>query len=84
VAGDPDRTYVDAVRELEVRPLLREYSALEAERGQEPDPDRKEALVRRAQALRADLQARFPDQWRKRAFTRPSESRARPRRPNAP
>ena len=83
IGVDPDRTYADATQKLEARPLFREYSALIARREQEPDPDRKAELVRQALALRVDLQKRFPEQWKQLAYTRPGDSRARPRRPHA-
>ena len=80
---DPDRTFTDATQKLEARPLFREYSALIAEREQEPDPARKAELVQQALALRTDLQRRFPEQWKQLAYTRPGEARARQRRPHA-
>ena len=80
---DPDRTFIDATQKLEARPLFREYSALIAEREQEPDPARKAELVQQALALRTDLQRRFPEQWKQLAYTRPGEARARQRRPHA-
>lgn len=82
--GDPDRTYVDAVQELEARPMLRDYSALVARRERTEDPAEKAVLIEQTSALRAAIHQKFPEQWTKRAFTRPVESRARSRRPNAP
>jgi DNA primase len=83
IGMDPDRTYADATQKLEARPLFREYSSLIAQREQEPDPARKAELVQQALALRTDLQKRFPEQWKQLAYTRPGDSRARPRRPHA-
>jgi DNA primase len=80
---DPDRTYADATQKLEARPLFREYSSLIAQREQEPEPERKTELVKQALVLRMDLQKRFPEQWKQLAYTRPGDSRTRPRRPHA-
>jgi DNA primase len=80
---DPDRTFIDATQKLEARPLFRDYSALIAQREQEPDPARKAELVHQAIALRTDLQRRFPEQWKQLAYTRPGDPRTRQRRPHA-
>jgi len=80
---DPDRTFMDATQKLEARPLIREYSALIAQREQEPDPARKAELVQQSIALRNDLQRRFPEQWKQLAYTRPGDARSRQRRPHA-
>jgi DNA primase len=80
---DPDRTFIDATQKLEARPLFREYSALIAQREQEPDPARKAELVHQALELRTDLQRRFPEQWKQLAYTRPGDARSRQRRPHA-
>jgi hypothetical protein len=54
-----------------------------AQREQEPEPERKTELVKQALVLRMDLQKRFPEQWKQLAYTRPGDSRTRPRRPHA-
>ena len=72
-APDPDRTYVDACRTLEARPLLRQLNALTRKLKEEaaalaaPDFD---ALIQERSRLKQELTSRFPEEMLKRPIRR--------------
>lgn len=65
-AGD---VYEAAREALEARPLLRRFDALQAEIDAAAPAD-VEALLRQKEAMRAELQGRFPNEWRRRPLRR--------------
>ena len=70
---DPDRTYVDACRTLEVRPLRRQLSALTRElrsRDRAMTADDFDALVRERARLNQEIATRFPEELQKRTIRR--------------
>jgi hypothetical protein len=72
-APDPDRTYVDACRTLEVRPLRRQLAALNRairEREQAMTSDEFETLVRERARLNREIATRFPEELLKRSIRR--------------
>jgi DNA primase len=72
-APDPDRTYVDACRTLEVRPLRRQLSALTRElrsRDRAMTADDFDALVRERARLNQEIATRFPEELQKRTIRR--------------
>jgi len=70
---DPDRTYVDACRTLEARPLVRQINALTRKLKEEaaglaaPDFD---ALIQERSRLKQELTSRFPEEMLKRPIRR--------------
>jgi DNA primase len=72
-APDPDRTYVDACRTLEARPLVRQLNALTRKLREEaaglaaPDFD---ALIQERTRLKQELTSRFPEEMLKRPIRR--------------
>jgi hypothetical protein len=72
-APDPDRTYVDACRTLEVRPLRRQLAALNRqirERVQAMTSDDFDVLVRERARLNREIADRFPEELLKRSMRR--------------
>jgi DNA primase len=72
-APDPDRTYVDACRTLEVRPLRRQLAALNRqirERAQAMTSDDFDVLVRERARLNREIADRFPEELLKRSMRR--------------
>ena len=70
---DPDRTYVDACRTLEVRPLRRQLSELTRElraRDRAMTADDFDALVRERARLNQEIATRFPEELQKRTIRR--------------
>jgi DNA primase len=70
-APDADRTYVDACRALEVRPLRRELAAL-ARRAQDGQltQEEYETLIRERQRLTREIFSRYPEELLKRKLRR--------------
>ena len=70
-APDADRTYVDACRALEVRPLRRELAAL-ARKTQDAQltQEEYETLIRERQRLTREIFARYPEELLKRKLRR--------------
>jgi DNA primase len=72
-APDPDRTYVDACRTLEARPLVRQLNALTRRLREQaaglaaPDFD---ALIQERSRLTQELTSRFPEEMLKRPIRR--------------
>ncbi len=70
---DPDRTYVDACRTLEVRPLRRQLAALNREireRQRAMTSDDFDALVLERRRLNREIATRFPEELLKRSIRR--------------
>jgi DNA primase len=70
---DPDRTYVDACRTLEVRPLRRQLAALNREireRQRAMTSEDFDALVRERGRLNREIVTRFPEELLKRSMRR--------------
>ncbi|HET9039555.1 MAG TPA: hypothetical protein VFN40_05275, partial [Gemmatimonadales bacterium] len=70
---DPDRTYVDACRTLEVRPLRRQLAALTRELRERPramTDEEFDALVRERARLNREIALRFPEELLKRSIRR--------------
>jgi hypothetical protein len=65
-AGD---VYEAAREALEARPLLRQFDSLQAAIDVAA-PGEVEELLRRKEAMRSDLQRRFPNEWRRRPLRR--------------
>jgi DNA primase len=76
-ALEPDRTYADACTALEARPLMRRFQHLQAESRIEPDDARQSELMTEMKALRGEIVARYPEEWRRRSLKKPGEERAR-------
>ena len=68
---DADRTYVDACRALEVRPLRRQLAAL-ARKSREGGLSQEEydTIVRERQRLTREISTRFPEELLKRKLRR--------------
>jgi len=69
----PDRTYVDACRALQVRPLRRELAALTREIRQRASAlggEEFDALIARRQRLTQEITSRFPEESLKRSIRR--------------
>ena len=68
---DADRTYVDACRALEVRPLRRELAAL-ARKARQGDMSQEEydTLIRERQRLTREISSRYPEELLKRKLRR--------------
>ncbi|HEX6616764.1 MAG TPA: DNA primase [Gemmatimonadales bacterium] len=72
-APDPDRTYVDACRTLEVRPLRRQRDALNRrlrERERAMTADDFDAFLRERDRLTREIAARLPEELLKRTIRR--------------
>ena len=70
-APDPDRTYVDACRALEVRPLRRQLAALARKKlDAELTGEEYETLVRERQRLTREIFSRYPEEMLKRKLRR--------------
>lgn len=70
-APDPDRTYVDACRTLEVRPLRRQLAALERQKRDRTaalTPADLDTLVAERHRLIDKISSRFPEELLKRSF----------------
>ncbi len=82
---DADATYAEALLDLEARPLLMEYHALRASRAD--DEAGAEALESRRLALKKEIAARYPRQWKQYIMRTRTTGRLGPRPPrrtNAP
>jgi DNA primase len=70
-APDADRTYVDACRALEVRPLRRELAALSRKtRDVQLTGEEYETLIRERQRLTREIFSRYPEEMLKRKLRR--------------
>ena len=72
-APDPDRTYVDACRTLEARPLRRQLAALNRQirhREHAMTGDDFDALVRERSRLTREMSSRYPEELLKRSIRR--------------
>ena len=70
---DPDRTYVDACRTLEVRPLRRELAALNHQlraRERAMTAEDLDTLIRERARLNGEIAIRFPEELQKRSIRR--------------
>lgn len=85
---EPDRTYVEAVRQLEARPHIRAYEELCRRVDAARDPEQKAALMGEKVQMKRELQARYPEEWQRQfqwasGGRRSSSNTGRQRRPNA-
>jgi DNA primase len=68
---DADRTYVDACRALEVRPLRRQLAALARKKlDAELTPEEYDTLIRERQRLTREIFSRYPEELLKRKLRR--------------
>lgn len=82
--AEADALYAEAVLDLEAQPLLHEYHRLRGFRAD--DADAAADLAGRRQALKQELAARYPRQWKKYVMRTRSQGRTAsraPRRSNA-
>ncbi len=68
---DADRTYVDACRALEVRPLRRQLTALARKRREGGlSQEEYDTIVRERQRLTREISSRYPEELLKRKLRR--------------
>ena len=73
ITPDPDRTYVDACRTLEVRPLRRQLAALNRrikEQDRVMTPEDFDALMLERARLTREIATRLPEELLKRSIRR--------------